>query len=135
MEMIRPLHQGISVPDVDVAAQWYQDVFGFETEFKEYAAPLNSILLFLRLGDFELELFQYMGDDGHSLPAERLEPNEDLKTCGTKHVAYRVEDMDSMYEYLLNKKVDIAIPPFTMNTDKVCFIRDCYGTIIELIQK
>ena len=134
MPMLTPLHQGISVPDVDAAAKWYQDVFQFEVVKDEYAAALNCHIIFLRCGSFELELFQYLGPDGKPLPKERRIPNEDIKTCGTKHVAYRVEHMEQMVEYLRQKQVDIAAGPFPMNGDTVCFIRDNSGILIELIE-
>ena len=134
METITPLHQGISVPDVEEAAAWYADVFGFELLRRERNDVLNAKIVFLRSGSFELELFEYLGDDARPLPPERRVPNEDIRTCVTKHVAYRVGDMDRMAAWLREKNVDIAIPPFSMNDDKACFIRDCAGTLIELIQ-
>jgi len=135
METITPLHQGISVPDAEAAAAWYADVFGFEPVRRERNEALNAKIVFLRSGAFELELFEYLGEDARPLPPERREPNEDIKTCGTKHVAYRVENMDRMAAWLRAKDVDFAMPPFDMNGDQVCFIRDCAGTLIELIQK
>jgi methylmalonyl-CoA/ethylmalonyl-CoA epimerase len=133
MPVLTPLHQGISVPDVAAAAAWYQDVFGFTFLREEYAEPLNCKIIFLRLGEFELELFQYLGEDGHPLPPERRMPNEDIKTCGTKHVAYRVENLTELEKTLREKNVDIVMPPFRMGDDLVCFIRDIAGTLIELI--
>lgn len=135
MPMLTPLHQGITVPDVDAAAKWYQDVFQFQIVKDEDAEALNCHIIFLRSGDFELELFQYLGPDGKLLPAERTVPNEDIKTCGTKHVAYRVEDMAGMLAYLREKQVDIAAGPFPMGGDTVCFIRDNSGILLELIEK
>lgn len=135
MPMLTPLHQGITVPDVDAAAKWYQDVFQFEIVKDEYAAALNCRIIFLRSGHFELELFQYLGPDAKPLPAERTIPNEDIKTCGTKHVAYQVDSMAQMVAHLRKKRVDIAAGPFPMNQDLVCFIRDNSGTLIELIEK
>lgn len=135
MAILVPLHQGISVPDVEASAAWYQEVFGFEKVSDEVAAPLNCRIVFLRLGEFELELFQYLGEDGKPLPEERKFPNEDLKTCGTKHVAYGVEDLPALVAMLQEKQVDIVMPPFPMHEDLVCFIRDNSGVLLELIQR
>lgn len=134
MPMLTPLHQGITVPDVEAAADWYRDVFQFELVRDELVPALNCRIIFLRSGAFELELFQYLGPDGKPLPEERRLPNEDIKTCGTKHVAYRVESMAEMAAHLRRKRVDIAAGPFPMNGDTVCFIRDNSGTLIELIE-
>lgn len=133
--MITPLHEGISVPDADAAVAWYGRVFGFEKVSDEIVEPLGTRIVFLRLGDFELEIFQYHGEDKKPLPPERRIVNEDFKTCGVKHVAWRVANMDEEYARLCSLGVDIAIAPFPMNADKVCFIRDNSGILIELIEK
>lgn len=135
MPMLTPLHQGITVPDVEKAAQWYQDVFQFERIKDEYAEGLNCHVIFLRSGGFELELFQYLGPDGKPLPEDRTIPNEDIKTCGTKHVAYQVSSMEEMLAHLKTKQVDIAAGPFPMGGDTICFIRDNSGILLELIEK
>ena len=87
MALLTPIHQGISVPDADASAAWYREMFGFEPVSDEVVEALGCRIVFLRLGSFELELFQYLGADRKALPPERREPNEDIKTCGTKHVA------------------------------------------------
>ena len=135
MNKLTPLHQGITVPDADAAIAWYQDVFGFEVVSDEFAPPLNCRIVFVEKDGFQLELFQYLGEDGKPLPPERRIPNEDVKTCGTKHVAYGVESMAETEAHLREKQVDIVMPPFPMNRDLVCFIRDNSGTLIELIQQ
>ena len=132
---MRPLHFGLSVPDADASASWYGRVFGFETISDEIAPPLNARIVFLRGNGFELELFQYLGADKKPLPPERREPNEDIKTCGAKHLAWAVSDMDAEYARLRALNADVALPPFSMGADKVCFLRDNSGILIELIEK
>ena len=132
--MITPLHEGISVPDMDAAIRWYQRAFGFRLQSDKVLPALNSRVAFLELNGFQLELFQYLGADGHPLPPERREPNEDLKTCGVKHVAFRVDDMAELMAHLENIGADVAMAPFEMGANLVCFVRDCSGSLIELIQ-
>lgn len=132
---IRPLHQGISVPDMDSSISWYSDVLGFEKHSDEFIEMLNARVVFMRLGDFELELFEYRGDDKKPLPPERREPNEDLKTCGTKHVAWATDDFHGLTGRFREKGVDFAIPEIRMGDDLVCFVRDNSGILIEFIQK
>lgn len=131
--MITPLHQGISVPDADASIEWYRSVLGFRLVSDSVAAPLNSRIVFMELGGFQLELFEYLGADGKPLPPERREPNEDIKTCGTKHVAYRTDDMAALVRGFEEKGVDIVMPPFPMENDLVCFIRDNSGVLLEFI--
>ena len=132
--MLKPLHQGISVPDVDASAAWYETVFGFRVISDAVVPRLCARIVFLELDGFQLELFQYLGEDGHPLPEERRHPDEDLKTCGTKHVAYGVKDMAAMMAHLKAHQVTVIKPPFDMNGDWVCFIADNSGTLIELIE-
>lgn len=132
--MMKPLHEGVSVPDMDASVAWYKTVFGFSVIKDDFVPPLNSRIVFLRLGDFELELFEYKGEDRQALPFSRLEPNEDIKVCGNKHVAWAVENMDEEFARLSSLNVDIAAGPFPMAGDKVCFIRDNSGNLIELIE-
>lgn len=132
--MLKPLHQGISVPDMDASIKWYQDMFNASVVSDEMIAFLNARVVFLQLGDFQLELFQYKGDDRKALPKERMEPNEDIKTVGTKHVAYAVEDLHSLMSRITANGADVVKPPFPMNGDLVCFIRDNSGVLLELIE-
>ena len=134
-EIITPLHEGITVPDVTAAVEWYRTVFGFETVSDKVVPGLNARIVFMRLGEFELELFEYLGADKKPLPPERMTPDEDLKTAGVKHVAWRVENLEALYERLTELGVDIVAAPFPMEGDRVCFIRDCAGTLMELIEK
>lgn len=131
---LRPLHHGISVPDADASARWYEEMFGFRKKSDEFAAFLNARIVFLEKDGFELEIFQYMGEDRTPLPADRLHPNEDLKTCGTKHVAYAVEDLPSLYEKLVANGATVVRPLGPMNQDLMCFIRDNSDILLELIQ-
>lgn len=132
--MLKPLHHGISVPDADASIRWYGDLFGFRVKSDEFVPPLNARIVFLENDCFQLELFQYMGGDGKPVPPERFNPDEDLKTGGTKHVAYAVEDLAGLYATLCEKQVTVVKPPFPMNGDMVCFIRDNADILLELIE-
>lgn len=134
MNMLRPLHQGISVPDMEASVAWYREVLGCRVLSDEVVPPLNARIVFLDLDGFQLELFQYLGADGKPLPEERRTPDEDLKVCGTKHVAYAVDDMDAMKEVLKAHRVTVIKPRFRMGDDWVMFIADNAGTLLELIQ-
>jgi len=129
---LKPLHMGVSVSDMETSIQWYQNVLGFQLERSTYMAPLKSKVAFLRLGDFSVELFR--PDEVIPLPEERRIPNEDIKTNGTKHIAFLVKDMDALFKDLSEKKVDFATAVFGVNNNKVLFIRDNTGNLIEFIQ-
>lgn len=130
---LKPLHSGVSVPDIDEAIKWYETMLGFRLVSRKHIPPLGGIVAFLEHGSFSVELFEIEG--AAALPESRKEPNEDIKVHGNKHVAYAVEDLIKLMESLKAKNVDIAKDVFPMEGDLVCFIRDNSGNLIELIQQ
>lgn len=133
--MLRPLHQGISVPDMDASVEWYQTMLGFEALSDEFVPPLNARIVFLARDGWQLELFQYLGEDKKPLPQERRHPNEDLKTCGTKHVAYAVDDLKGLIARFGEMGGDVVMPPFPMHENLVSFVRDNSGILLEFIEE
>lgn len=132
MEVIhKPLHVGISVGNMEESLEWYKKNLDFELISDEYIPPLKSRICFIRNGEFEIELFQY--DDPKPIPQDRLTPNTDLQTIGTKHVAFYTADMAALKERFVANNVDIA-HEVTMGADAVMFVRDNSGALIEFIQ-
>ena len=128
----KPLHVGISVRNMEGALNWYEKNLGFTlVEDDGFIPPLGARICFVQNGDFQLELFEY--EQPKPLPEDRLTPNSDLQTIGTKHVAFEVECMAEMRARLVENGVDIA-HEVEMNGNKVMFIRDCSGVLIELIE-
>lgn len=95
---LRPHHVGISVRDLDRAIGFWLDVFGFELDFKADLKGIRTTVAFLKRDGFRIELFQKDG----AVPAhsDRLKPNTDLLTHGTKHIAFSVEDVQAAAEML-----------------------------------
>lgn len=131
--LLKPLHVGISVPDIDASIAWYVQMLGFRLVSDKYFDQLPARIAFLELGDFSIELFQVPG--AALLPDDRRVPNLDIRTHGTKHVAYAVEDLYGLMETLKSKGVDVAMDLFPMEGDLVAFIRDNAGNLIELIER
>lgn len=129
---LEALHAGISVVNMDEAIVWYRKNLGFEVVSDAYIPPLKCRVVFISNGDFEIELFEH--DEKKPIPDERLAPNSDIQTVGTKHIAFRVNNMESIKEEFLQNGVDIA-HEVRMGTDHVLFIRDNSGVLIEFIQK
>lgn len=129
--IVKPLHIGISVYDMDQSVVWYEKNLGFKKIKDDYIPPLKARICFISLDEFELELFQY--DDPKPLPEERLMPNSDLQTVGTKHVAFEIDNYDEIKNSFLENGVDIALET-VMEGNNVMFIRDNSGVLIELIK-
>ena len=128
---LKPLHVGISVGNMEAALEWYEKNLDFKKIKDDYIPPLGARICFIQNGDFQIELFQY--DDPKPLPADRLTPNSDLQTIGTKHVAFEVPDMKALKEKFVANGVDIA-HEVMMEGNNVMFVRDNSGVIIEFIQ-
>lgn len=127
---IRAHHCGISVPDLEAAILWYRDMLGFDLECRDFLVEAHAKVAILSLGDFRVELFEVEG--AKPLPEERLHPNLDLQTHGTKHLCLEVDDLAAWVSILKSKDVAIAMEPRTVGTATVAFIRDNAGILIEL---
>lgn len=132
--MLKPLHHAISVPDADASITWYTEIFGFKLLSDQVAAHLNARKAMMELDGFQLEIFQYLGEGGKGVPADRLNPNDDLKTCGTKHVAYAVEHLAELLATLAAKGVTVVKGPVPNGPDLLAFILDNAGILIELME-
>ncbi len=133
-EVLRALHTGISVRDMDEAVKWYDKWLGFKPVYDQgYVPPLKAHLYFIEdKNGYQIELFKY--DDPKPTPEDRLTPNSDLQTCGTKHLALAIDDADAFKEKFLAEGGKIA-HEVNMGNDHVLFILDPSGTLIELIQQ
>lgn len=129
---LKPLHVGISVADLDHSIKWYTNLLGFRLRSRSHAVDLDCELCFLERDGFELELFQYSRP--RPLPPDRLHPNEDLKTIGTKHIAFAVDDLSSFLANCNTIGVDLVFAGDRAG-NKMCFLRDPDGILIEFIQR
>ena len=129
--IVKALHVGISVFDMDESLQWYEKNLGFTLRKDLYAPPLQSRICFIGKDDFEIELFQY--DNPKKLADDMLIPNKNIRTVGTKHLALETDDMEALKLRFIANGVDIA-HEVAMEGDKVMFIRDNSGAIIEFIE-
>ncbi|PWM14357.1 MAG: hypothetical protein DBX49_06795 [Clostridia bacterium] len=127
-----PLHTGISVYDMEESIAWYEKNLGFLVVKDEgFIALLRAHVVFLRRDNYEIELFQF--ETPIPLPKERLAPNTDLQTVGTKHLAFATDDMVALRARFADNGVEI-VHEVTMDGEAVMFIHDCNGVLIEFIQ-
>ena len=127
------LHTGISVYNMEESLEWYKKNLGFELVKDDgYCPPLKAKICFIEKDGYQIELFEY--DEPRKIPEDRLMPNSDLQTVGTKHVAFATDDMDALKAGFVENGVDIA-HEVRMGDDAVMFVRDCNGVLIEFIQQ
>jgi methylmalonyl-CoA/ethylmalonyl-CoA epimerase len=126
----KPTHVGISVGNMDTAIAWWRDLFGFEFISRDtYDFMDNMEIAFMRLSDFEIELFC-------SPKARALDAlyDSDNTVIGTKHVAFEVDSMDEAMARVNALGVHVNFTT-EMEGDRVCFVADPWGTPVEIIER
>lgn len=128
---IKPLHVAISVADIDATVKWYGEMLGFSYDRSVDIPGLPFKIVFIRNGDFEIEVFQHKNTV--AMPSERLNPNTDNQTQGTKHMCFYYPDVKGLLTELKSKGVEIIIGPQQIENTMMGFIRDNNGICIEFI--
>lgn len=138
----KPHHVSYSVPDMDQAIAFWQDVFGFTLDFRFDVAAIGGKGAFLSSPALRIELWEVAGIV--PVPEDRRQPNSDLKTAGTKHLAFQLDDLPGALKRLDQAGVSIAavqaaptepMRPYRAPVEKAfsAFIRDPFGSLIELL--
>lgn len=130
--VIKALHTGISVLNMEESVAWYGKNLGFHVLKDDgFVPPLEAKIVFLQRDGYQIELFEYK--QPIPLPRERRTPNSDLQTVGTKHLAFQTNDMAALKERFQANGVDIALE-CCMDGESVMFVRDPSGVLLEFIQ-
>lgn len=147
MGIIKAHHYGFTVSDVERSIRFYRDLLGLElvrisdrSNLPSYDTILGYPDVKLRIAilrhpvnEFILELVQYLNPLGESRDHEN-------KYVGAAHVAFEVEDVDAMYEKLVEAGHGAINPPTDVMRDGVCVARAMYaldpdGISIEVFQE
>ncbi len=122
-------HFAVSVPDLEAAMGWYGEILGFAEEFR-FGIPATQAVM-LRRGNLRIELF--LVDGSAPLPEGRSDPRVDIETQGNKHAAFTVPDLTAALAELEAKGVKPAYVQME-GVQRIAFIRDCFGNLIELVE-
>ena len=139
-------HVGLTVPDINQAIEWYEDVLGaaapltfgpFEGDFLQGALDVVSgtkidQITMLRLGhSANIELFQYES------PGQRHDMPKNSDWSGN-HVAFYVTDIAAAVEYMDSRGVTRLFGPFTLTDgpaagQSINYFKTPWGSYIEFI--
>lgn len=125
-------HGGVSVPKLDDAIAWYQNMLGFEVERRFHIAQIPADVAIIRRGNLRFELFEVPG--AAALPEDRRFPDRDNRTHGNKHVSFAVKDPMQVLEQLRARGGDIAMV-VNASHGRGFFIRDNAGNLIEFVEE
>jgi catechol 2,3-dioxygenase-like lactoylglutathione lyase family enzyme len=141
-------HVSIAVTDMARAIDWYGRIFGF-TVMRQFHVPgIPADGAFLRGPGILLELWCAVGVQ--PVPESRRVPDSDLRTAGTKHLAFTVDNLQGQLAALLREGVEIAgvqrnrgdpmrPDPEPLAAGKApafaVFVRDPFGTLIEILER
>jgi methylmalonyl-CoA/ethylmalonyl-CoA epimerase len=125
-------HVGVSVPDLEASVDWYRRVLGFVPVRRLRIESIPADVAILKHGAMHIELFQAAG--AKPLPAERREPDSDVRTHGNKHIAFAVADVEPFAAELRRRGADVVWVKHFEHGGANIFIRDNAGNLIEFLQ-
>jgi methylmalonyl-CoA/ethylmalonyl-CoA epimerase len=94
-------HVGVAVDDLDAAISLYEDTFGMALVHRETIDEQGVEAALLDVGDGHVELLLPLGED---TPVGKFVAK---RGGGLHHVAYRVDDIDSVLAGLKQKGVEL----------------------------
>jgi len=127
--MINKIHHiAIICTDYEVSKKFYTHILGFQIINETYREQRNSFKLDLSLnGDYIIELFSFPD------PPKRTSRPE---AAGLRHLAFEIDNLDEMIEYLTNHKIEVEPVRIDEITNKrFTFIADPDNLPIEFCEK
>jgi catechol 2,3-dioxygenase-like lactoylglutathione lyase family enzyme len=141
----RAHHTGLTVRSLERSVAFYRDLLGFEEAFAwNPRAPyigelvgypsvdLHAVILRIPGSEVFLELLEYREVDADAVDAGNANP-------GTAHIAFAVDDLDTLYSELTAKGVTSVSRPVTPTIGpnkggRAVYMIDPDGFRVELIQ-
>ncbi|GIF25377.1 glyoxylase I family protein [Actinoplanes tereljensis] len=129
-------HVGLSVHDLDAAAEWYCAAFGYRRELALRVDPIDLDIIMLlhpTHGD-RLELLHRPGSVTGPRPAN---PAEAALSEAYGHIAFDVVDLDLAYDRVvgLGARSVMAPQPSPEAGVRMAFVADPEGNLVELMQR
>lgn len=127
-------HVAISVENLPETISFYK-LFGFEIASQYEADDKSYRILMLENSEGKyIEIFHYTN---HSkAPDFTAATATDLPVLGTKHMAFRVEDIDEAVKFAVNNKIAMNLKVNTGRLGrKYFFLKDPNGILIEVIEE
>jgi len=132
-------HTSFTVSDLDRSVDFYTNILGFKLErrFETKGPAISQIIglpdahllvAFVSLGDFRLELIQYVSPEGVKLDTS-------TNNVGSAHIAFWADDIEKTYEELKAEGVRFKGVPIRSRPDrpKVVYFWDPDDNTLEIV--
>ncbi len=133
MKTLKVDHIGIAVKNLDETLKFYTDVLGLEVQGSEVVEEQKVKVVFLPVGDSEIELLESTDPEG---PIARfIEKNGE----GVQHIAFKVDDIEEAIEYMKSKGMRMIDeqPRYGAGGAKIAFVhpKSSNRVLVELTQR
>ena len=122
-------HIAITVSNLQESIDFYQKFFNFEIIKEFERLDMNAKAVFLKLGDFAVELWEFQ--DGKS----NQDDLGDIKIKGIRHIALAVENLDDEIKKLNKKGLKVSPAKKGASGGRYTFVFDLDGVAIELYEE
>lgn len=125
-------HVGMTSSDLDRTIVFYCGLLGLKEVLVKRTGEGGRIA-FLEIGGVMLEIVE------PATPIQTPAREVPVTEAGIRHITFRVDDVEAVYEKLRAAGVDFTVPPRkAVNTElirKVAFCKDPDGIIVELLER
>lgn len=143
------MHVGITVSDIDKSISFYKDILGLKWKGELIMEGTETDLLFNRENCKVRVAYLQSGDDIIAPPIEliqfiddpALNDQGDLHKTSISEICFKVHDIDSVYQHLINHHVDCLSKPQTFDftkygfgKSKALYFKDPDGIVLELME-
>lgn len=142
VNMKAPLEIGISVQNLDRAAEFYEHVLGFERISEATLAPDRAALA--GFGPVSFRMVRFQTNQGERIKLLQQDPPAEVDThdrallgrTGITYLTFVVTDIEAAIERLRAAHVALSSdgPIQTRPGTRLLFFRDCEGNPLELVQ-
>ena len=121
-------HVSITVNNLEESTKFYREMLGFEVEMSFERKDLGAKATFIKLKEFQMELWQF------EEMKKNVDPLDDIKIRGIRHIAFGVQDLDETVKKLKNKGL-VFKGPKQGASGRYAFTTDPNGIALEFYEE
>jgi len=122
-------HVAITVNNLEESVNFYTQVLGFEIAKKFSREDMRAYATFIKLNDFQIELWQFQD------MKENSNPLNNIKVRGIRHIAFEVDNLKDTISKLTNKGLEFSEPKLGASGHNYSFTTDPNGVALEFYEK